>query len=95
VDRLWPRGLSKDKAKVNLWLREVAPSDELRKWFSHDVKKWEDFRERYKSELRDKLLLLHKIKQLERENGAVTLIYSAKNETDNNAVVLKDILQTL
>lgn len=95
VDRLWPRGLLKDKAKVNLWLREIAPSNELRKWFSHDVEKWEDFQKRYKNEVEHKEWLLHRIKQLEREKGVVTLLYSAKNEKHNNAIVLNDILQKL
>lgn len=95
VDRLWPRGLLKDKAKVNLWLSEIAPSDELRKWFSHDVEKWEDFQKRYRNELEDKVWLLQKIKHLEREKGVVTLLYSAKNENHNNAIVLNGILQKL
>jgi len=63
VDRLWPRGLSKEKAKVDLWLKEIAPSDKLRKWFSHDPKKWDDFKKKYKLELRDKPEI-EKIKQI-------------------------------
>ncbi|HYB93183.1 MAG TPA: DUF488 family protein, partial [archaeon] len=60
VDRLWPRGLSKDKAKIDLWMKEIAPSDETRKWFSHDPRKWEEFKKRYKNELKDKKNLLMK-----------------------------------
>ena len=93
VDRLWPRGLSKEKAKINLWMKEIAPSNETRKWFSHDPEKWEDFKKRYKSELRDKEGLLDKIKRIEREKGTVTLLYSAKEEKYNNAVALDDILR--
>jgi len=93
VDRLWPRGLSKDKAKVDLWLREIAPSDELRKWFSRDLEKWKDFKKKYEKELKGKKALLHKIKQIEREKEIVTLLYSAKDEEHNDAVVLMDILQ--
>jgi uncharacterized protein YeaO (DUF488 family) len=90
---LWPRGLSKDKAKVDLWLRDIAPSDELRKWFAHDPKKWKEFENKYKEELKDKKELLSKIKQAEKEKGIVTLIYSAKDEEHNNAVALINILK--
>jgi uncharacterized protein YeaO (DUF488 family) len=92
VDRLWPRGISKEKAKADLWLKEVAPSNDLRKWFSHDPKKWEKFKEKYEKELKDKEELLRKIKQMEREKGIVTLLYSAKDEEYNNAVALSAIL---
>lgn len=93
VDQLWPRGLSKDKAKVDLWLRNIAPSDELRKWFAHDSRKWKEFENKYKEELRDKKELLGKIKQAEKEKGIVTLVYSAKDEEHNNAVALINILK--
>jgi uncharacterized protein YeaO (DUF488 family) len=93
VDRLWPRGVSKDKAKVDLWLKEVAPSDALRKWFSHDPKKWQEFRNRYETELKQKNETLHKIKQAEKERGTVTLLYSAKDEEHNQAVALAAFLQ--
>ncbi|MEN6592639.1 MAG: DUF488 domain-containing protein, partial [Methanobacterium sp.] len=93
VDRLWPRGVSKDKAKLDLWLKEVAPSDELRKWFGHDPEKWSEFQKRYSAELKDKKSFLSKIKDLEKEKGTVTLIYSAKDEEHNDAVVLRDKLQ--
>jgi uncharacterized protein YeaO (DUF488 family) len=93
VDRLWPRGVSKDKVKLDLWLKEVAPSNELRKWFGHDPEKWSEFQKRYSAELKDKRIFLSKIKDLEKEKGTVTLIYSAKDEEHNDAVVLRDKLQ--
>ena len=93
VDRLWPRGLSKEKAKVDLWLREIAPSDGLRKWYSHDPQKWGEFKKKYEEELKGREELLDRIKQIERENGIVTLLYSARNETHNNAVALTVMLQ--
>jgi len=95
VDRLWPRGLSKERAKVDLWLRDVAPSDGLRKWFSHDPKKWVDFKIKYEKELKGKQELLHKIKQAEKEKGIVTLLYSARDEEHNNAVVLSLSLKNI
>jgi uncharacterized protein YeaO (DUF488 family) len=93
VDRLWPRGMSKDKAKVDLWLKELAPSDDLRKWFSHDPQKWQEFKKRYEKELKDKQELLRIIKQAEKENGTVTVLYSAKDEEHNQAVALAAFLQ--
>jgi uncharacterized protein YeaO (DUF488 family) len=95
VDRLWPRGLSKERAKVDLWLRDVAPSDDLRKRFCHDPKKWVDFKIRYEKELKGKQELLHRIKQVEREKGIVTILYSARDEEHNNAVVLSAILKNI
>jgi uncharacterized protein YeaO (DUF488 family) len=91
VDRLWPRGVSKNKAKVNLWLKEIAPSDKLRKWFSHDPKKWEEFKKKYKNELKNKKMLIEKIKRIEKEKGTVTLLFSAKDKEHNNAIVLREI----
>ena len=93
VDRLWPRGLSKEKAKVDLWMKEIAPSNELRKWFSHDPGKWDDFKKKYKRELEDKEELLNRIREIEREKGMITLLYSAKEENDNNAVALDSFLR--
>lgn len=93
VDRLWPRGMSKDKVKVDLWLKEVAPSDDLRKWFSHDPKKWQEFKKRYEKELKDKQELLRKMKQAEKEKGTLTILYSAKDEEHNQAVALAAFLQ--
>jgi uncharacterized protein YeaO (DUF488 family) len=76
-------------------LREIAPSNDLRKWFSHDPKKWEDFKIRYERELKGKQELLHKIKEAEKEKGIVTILYSARDEEHNNAVVLNAILKNM
>lgn len=91
VDRLWPRGLTKAKAALDLWLKEIAPSTELRKWFGHDPDKWTEFKSRYRAELKknDEPLTLLK-KQIEK--GAVTLVYGAKDEEHNEAVVLQEFL---
>ena len=93
VDRLWPRGVSKDKANVDLWLREIAPSDKLRKWFSHDPEKWKEFQSKYKKELEDKSELLLRIKQLEGEKKVITLLFSARDEKHNNAIVINEMLK--
>jgi uncharacterized protein YeaO (DUF488 family) len=91
VDRLWPRGISKEKAGIALWLKEIAPSDELRKWFAHDVKKWDKFKQRYHQELAQKTELVDVIMEKEKQ-GDVTLLYGAKDEELNNAVALKDYI---
>ena len=88
VDRLWPRGLSKEQANVDLWLRDVAPSDALRKWFAHDPDKWPEFRQRYHAELKDKTDTLRSLHQLEQEHRVITLVYAASDTLRNNAVVL-------
>ncbi|MEM0287091.1 MAG: DUF488 family protein [Nitrososphaerota archaeon] len=95
VDRLWPRGLKKDAAKIDLWLRDIAPSDSLRKWFMHDPSKWEQFKIRYAKELFDKKQIVDRIKSLERENNTVTLLFSSKEERYNNAVALRDYIKSL
>lgn len=89
VDRLWPRGLTKEKAAVDIWLKEIAPSTELRKWFGHQPDKWAEFKKRYHQELKsnnEQVLLLKQ--QLEK--GPVTLVYGAKDEAHNEALVLKE-----
>jgi uncharacterized protein YeaO (DUF488 family) len=95
VDRLWPRGLSKDKAKIDSWLKDIAPSDDLRKWFAHDPRKWADFKTKYENELKGRQELLHKIQQAEKEKGTVTILYAAKDERHNNAVVLRVVLSKM
>ena len=95
VDRIWPRGVSKEKANLDLWIKEISPSDNLRKWFSHDPKKWEEFQDKYEKELKDKHELIREIKEIEKDKGKVTLIYSAKDKEHNNAVVLEHILKKL
>lgn len=94
VDRLWPRGLSKAKAKIDLWLRDVAPSDALRKWFGHEPAKWGAFRQKYRAELKEKSELLRTLTRLERERGVVTLVYAASDPDHNNAIVLAALLKT-
>jgi uncharacterized protein YeaO (DUF488 family) len=91
VDRLWPRGLAKAKAGVDLWLKEIAPSTELRKWFGHDPFKWKEFEARYRAELKTKKEELLQLRQ-EAAQGPVTLLYGARDEEHNEAVVLKKIL---
>jgi uncharacterized protein YeaO (DUF488 family) len=92
VDRLWPRGLTKEKAMVDLWLKEIAPSTELRKWFGHDPKKWRSFRERYETELKDHADQL-KVLKSKAKKGTVTLIYGARDQEHNEALALKQFLQ--
>jgi uncharacterized protein YeaO (DUF488 family) len=91
VDRLWPRGLSKEHAGVDRWLKEIAPSDELRKWFGHDPARWDEFRARYLGELEAERELLDELAELAR-GQTVTLLYAAKDQERNNAVVLKEVL---
>jgi uncharacterized protein YeaO (DUF488 family) len=92
VDRLWPRGLSKERTAVDLWLKEIAPSAALREWFGHDPARWEEFRWRYQVELSGKPDLLRTLREKERE-GTLTLVYAARDEARNNAIVLKEILE--
>ena len=91
VDRLWPRGLTKEKAHVDLWLKEVAPSNDLRKWFAHDPTKWPEFKARYKAELKNNAVPLALLKQAI-TRGPATLLYGAKDKEHNEAVVLQDLL---
>jgi uncharacterized protein YeaO (DUF488 family) len=92
VDRLWPRGLSKQKARVNLWLRDVAPSDALRKWYFAHPGQWNQFVIRYQLELREKKDLLARLRGLEREHGTVTLLFAKRDTVRNNAVALRRFL---
>ena len=92
VDRLWPRGIKKENLHVDVWLKEIAPSTELRKWFNHDVKKWNPFHEKYNAELKHSTAAEEIIK-LVKTHKTVTLIYSAKDEQHNQAIVLKEFLQ--
>jgi len=93
VDRLWPRGLTKERANVDLWMREIAPSDALRKWFGHQAEKWPQFVKGYRSELTRKKDLLKEVKQLEREHGTVTLLYGRKDGKQNQAVLIAAALK--
>jgi uncharacterized protein YeaO (DUF488 family) len=91
VDRLWPRGLSKENAHIDLWLRDIGPSTALRKWFNHDPARWAEFRRRYDAELKEKATLLATIKK-HAKTKPVTLLYSAKDEQHNQAVALRSFL---
>jgi len=92
VDRLWPRGLRKDEVKVDLWLKEIAPSNELRKWFGHAPSKWNEFRKKFFQELDQKRELVDQVIVKARE-GDVILLYGAKEKEHNNAVALKEYIE--
>lgn len=93
VDRIWPRGVSKQKASVGLWMKEIAPSTQLRKWFGHDVERWAEFQKRYRAELNSRRELVHQLRELEKQHRTVTLVYSAHDEENNQAVVLRALLE--
>jgi uncharacterized protein YeaO (DUF488 family) len=92
VDRLWPRGVSKHDAAADLWLKDVAPSAGLRRWYGHDSRRWTQFRDKYRAELARRPDLLRMLHDL-RRRGAVTLLFAAHDEARNNAVVLREVLQ--
>jgi uncharacterized protein YeaO (DUF488 family) len=94
VDRLWPRGVSETAAQIDLWLKEIAPSDRLRKWFGHDPSKWTEFRRRYFRELGKSTEAVARLKQFV-SKGNVTLVYGAKDERHNNAVALKEYFESI
>ena len=91
VDRLWPRGLTKEKASIDLWLKEIAPTTELRKWFNHDPDKWNEFKKRYLAELSENRKSVAILKE-QLTNGDVTLIFGTKDEEHNEALVLKELI---
>ena len=93
MDRLWPRGLSKDKIKVDLWQKDIAPSNSLRKWFGHDEKKWDEFKRRYFKELDKKRDAVNTVIEKANEQHSVTLLYATKEQKFNNAVALKEFLE--
>jgi uncharacterized protein YeaO (DUF488 family) len=93
VDRLWPRGITKEAAKADVWMKDVAPSDALRKWFGHEPEKWGAFQKRYRAELADKKAMIAELKKMEKEHGTLTLLYGAKDEEHNQAVVLAEFLK--
>jgi len=92
IDRLWPRGLTKEKADIGLWLKDIAPSTELRQWFGHDVAKWQEFKKRYVVEIEKNNQALSELEG-ELKRGKATLVYAAKDEEHNDAVVLKEYLE--
>jgi len=91
VDRLWPRGVSKQEAALDEWMKEIAPSAELRKWFGHEPAKWVEFQRRYKAELRGHAAELERLRGIA-THGTLTLVYAARDEAHNDAVVLQDVL---
>ena len=95
VDRLWPRGVNKDAAQLKTWLRDLAPSNELRKWYHERPTQWPMFRKRYLEELAEPAALkaLEELHEIENDNATVTLVFASKNETNNNAVVIKELLE--
>ncbi len=92
IDRLWPRGVKKEQLHIDDWLKDLAPSDELRRWFGHDPKKWQEFRQRYHAELEGKQAVVDRLLSAERK-GNVTLLFGAHDTEHNNAVALRDYLQ--
>ena len=92
VERLWPRGLSKEQAAVDLWMKDVAPSPELRRWFNHDPARWDEFQRRYRAELRQKKDVVEELRQKCR-GGTITFVYAARDEEHNGALVLKAYLE--
>lgn len=97
VDRIWPRGLSKEKAGIELWMKELAPSHELRKWFNHEPEKFAEFRQKYIAEIHEGALRKGALKQICEwaETEQVTLVYAAKDETHNQAVVLEEMVNSM
>jgi len=94
VDRLWARGLSKEKAKVDVWLKDIAPSTELRHWYGHDPHKWAEFKRRYAAELEANTGIVEEIVR-EVRKGIVTFLYSSKEQQLNNAVALKEYIESI
>ncbi|BCS91317.1 MAG: uroporphyrin-III methyltransferase [Candidatus Micrarchaeota archaeon] len=94
VDRLWPRGLRKYTNKIDIWIKDVAPSDDLRKWFAHDPNKWDEFKVRYKEELKSNNAL-KKLLNIIKENEIVTFLYASSDREHNNAVVLKEYIESI
>ncbi|MHB8909794.1 MAG: DUF488 domain-containing protein [Syntrophales bacterium] len=91
VDRLWPRGVKKENAAIDEWLKDIAPSAELRKWFGHDPARWHDFRNRYKAELKEQSEVVERLRK-EAQTRTVTLLFAARDAEHNNAVVLNEII---
>ncbi|MEO6941364.1 MAG: DUF488 domain-containing protein [Candidatus Kapaibacterium sp.] len=92
VDRLWPRGISKERAHLDLWLKEIAPSTELRKWFGHEPKKWVTFKKKYLAELKQNEEVVLILKEAKAKYPTVSLLYGAKDEVHNEAIVLMELL---
>ncbi len=95
VDRIWPRGLSKDETNIDVWEKDIAPSNTLRKWYSHDERKWEEFKSKYDEELKKNKETVDKILRKISQYDEITLLYSSKSEKFNNAIVLKQFLDEI
>ena len=93
VDRLWPRGMKKEAAKIDLWMKDIAPSDKLRKSFHHDAMNWPDFEKKYRAELKKKEEWLAQLKKLEKEYGTLTLLFGARDPEHNQAAILAEALK--
>lgn len=91
VDRLWPRGVSKEKTALDLWLKDIAPSSELRKWFGHDIKKWATFHKKYREEIGSNNKVFRHLQEIVKKRKNVTLLYAAKDERHNEAVIIKSL----
>ena len=91
IDRLWPRGITKERAAIDQWMKDISPSTELRKWFGHDPARWDEFRRRYSEEVHQHAKLLDQLRSLARE-GPITLVYSAHDEKHNDAVELRELI---
>ena len=92
VDRLWPRGVKKEDARIDEWLKEIAPSDELRRWFSHDPSRWEEFKRRYMKELEKKQDMVNRLRA-EAKRVRVTLLFAARDTEFNNAVIVREVIR--
>ena len=95
VDRIWPRGISRERAKIDHWLKELAPSTQLRQWFGHDPKKWIGFVRRYEDELRQKPSELETLREIIHQHRVVTLVYAARDERHNNAAALRQLMSAI
>jgi uncharacterized protein YeaO (DUF488 family) len=92
IDRLWPRGISKEKAHLDFWLKDIAPSTELREWFNHEEKKWEEFKKKYMKELKKNEEATSQLKEILKKHKKVTILFGAKDEEHNQAVVIEEFL---
>jgi uncharacterized protein YeaO (DUF488 family) len=93
VERLWPRGLTKERARIDLWMKEISPSPGLRKWFSHDPAKWDEFRQRYRDELKGNKEATDRLSGLLESHDTVTFVYAARDEQHNSARLLKEFME--
>lgn len=93
VERLWPRGMKKEDANITLWLKDIAPSPELRKWYGHDADKWPEFKKRYKQELKENRELVSELREKAKEH-VITFVFAAKDEERNSAKVLREVLES-